>query len=153
MRYWKNNFTASIEFKFFNSWAIKNQRYSVFVEKRYPSYDVPRPSYDVPCPSYDGPPIHNMIDGVHHMIDLHYFIYSKIPFLPLETQICVFQVELLYKRYKIFHINFYLRLNQFITYSNVHKRNKIGHSSRSSSIQRSKTTEEVSGNVKQFWKI
>ena len=28
--------------------------------------------------------------------------------------------------------------------------NKIGHSSRSSSIQRSKTTEEVSGNVKQF---
>ena len=30
--------------------------------------------------------------------------------------------------------------------------NKIGHSSRSSSIQRSKTTEEVSGNVKQFWK-
>ena len=30
---------------------------------------------------------------------------------------------------------------------------KIGHSSRSSSIQRSKTTEEVSGNVKQFWKI
>ena len=31
--------------------------------------------------------------------------------------------------------------------------NKIGHSSRSSSIQRSKTTEEVSGNVKQIWKI
>merc|ERR1711872_1169838 len=29
---------------------------------------------------------------------------------------------------------------------------KIGHSSRSSSIQRSKTTEEVSGNVKQFFK-
>ena len=29
-------------------------------------------------------------------------------------------------------------------------RNKIGHSSRSSSIQRSKTTEEVPGNVKQF---
>ena len=28
--------------------------------------------------------------------------------------------------------------------------NKIGHSSRSSSIQRSKTTEVVSGNVKQF---
>ena len=28
-------------------------------------------------------------------------------------------------------------------------KNKIGHSSRSSSIQRSKTTEEVSGNVKQ----
>ena len=28
--------------------------------------------------------------------------------------------------------------------------NKIGHSSRSSSIQRSKTTEEVSGNVKNF---
>ena len=32
----------------------------------------------------------------------------------------------------------------------VSKHNKIGHSSRSSSIQRSKTTEEVSGNVKQF---
>ena len=31
--------------------------------------------------------------------------------------------------------------------------NKIGHSSRSSSIQRSKTTEEVSGNVKQILKI
>ena len=30
--------------------------------------------------------------------------------------------------------------------------NKIGHSSRSSSIQWSKTTEEVSGNVKQFKK-
>merc|ERR1712131_356161 len=30
--------------------------------------------------------------------------------------------------------------------------NKIGHSSRSSSIQRSETTEEVSGNVKQFFK-
>ena len=56
MRYLKNNFTASIEFKFFNSWAIKNQRYSKFVGKRYPSYDVPHPSYDVPCPSYDGPP-------------------------------------------------------------------------------------------------
>ena len=39
MRYWKNNFTAPIEFKFFNSWAIKNQRYSEFVGKRYPSYD------------------------------------------------------------------------------------------------------------------
>ena len=34
--------------KFFNSWAIKNQRYSEFVEKRYPSYNVPHPSYDVP---------------------------------------------------------------------------------------------------------
>ena len=56
MRYWKNNFTAPIEFKFFNSWAIKNQRYSKFVKKRYPSYDVPRQSFDVPCPSYDGPP-------------------------------------------------------------------------------------------------
>ena len=31
-----------------------------------------------------------------------------------------------------------------------YKYNKIGHSSRSSSIQRSKITKEVSGNVKQF---
>ena len=30
------------------------------------------------------------------------------------------------------------------------RQDKIGHSSRSSSIHRSKTTEEVSGNVKQF---
>merc|ERR1712131_333007 len=39
-----------------NPYTVKNQRYSEFVEKRYPSYDVPRPSYDVPCPSYDEPP-------------------------------------------------------------------------------------------------
>ena len=32
-------------------------------------------------------------------------------------------------------------------------KNKIGHSSRSSSIQRSKTTKEVSGTVKHFWVI
>ena len=42
MRYWKNNFTTLYEFKFFNSLAIKNQRYK-FVKKSYPSY-----MYDVP---------------------------------------------------------------------------------------------------------
>ena len=38
----KNNFTTLYEFKFFNSLAIKNQRYK-FVKKSYPSY-----MYDVP---------------------------------------------------------------------------------------------------------
>ena len=32
----------------------------------------------------------------------------------------------------------------------IKNKNKIGHSSRSSSIQRSKTTEEVSGNFEKF---
>ena len=65
MRYLKNNFTEAIEFKFFNSWAIKNQRYSEFVEKRYPSYDVPCPSYDgPPYPSYDGFALYHILNNL-----------------------------------------------------------------------------------------
>ena len=78
MRYWKNNFTTLNEFKFFNSWAIKNQRYSEFVEKRYPSYDVPHPSYYVPRPSYDGHP-YPSYDGQGTSYDVRGTSYDGFP--------------------------------------------------------------------------
>ena len=84
MRYWKNNFTALFEFKFFNSCAIKNKRYSKFVEKRYPSYDVPRPLYDVPRPSYDGHP-YPSYDGRGTSYDVRGTSYDGFPLYHILT--------------------------------------------------------------------
>ena len=91
------------------------------------------------------------------------FFYRMCTLFLLDNQVCFILANMWIFTWKSKHKNIFGKekgkrrkwSNQCLQVALFHDfhSNKIGHSSRSSSIQRSKTTEEVSGNDKQFWKI